>query len=139
MRVNIRTRVSRLFDFRFKTLTNNTTIILPCSNMEAASNMERARNGEIPSNMGTTGSIDTTSNIDTRNNMETSSTAETVGTTETPRNIETTSDDKCIVCAKDCDGVACELCEATPYCGDVCEEADLYVRIRLSIGTGRTS
>jgi hypothetical protein len=133
MRVNIRTRVSRLFDFRFKTLTNNTTIILPCSNMEAASNMERARNGEIPSNMGTTGSIDTTSNIDTRNNMETSSTA------ETPRNIETTSDDECIVCAKDCDGVACELCEATPYCGDVCEEADLYVRIRLSIGTGRTS
>jgi hypothetical protein len=139
MRVNIRTRVSHLFDFRFKTLTNNTTIILPCSNMEAASNMERARNGEIPSNMGTTGSIDTTSNIDTRNNMETSSTAETVGTTETPRNIETTSDDKCIVCAKDCDGVACELCEATPYCGDVCEEADLYVRIRLSIRTGRTS
>jgi hypothetical protein len=139
MRVNIRTRVSRLFDFRFKTLTNNTTIILPCSNMEAASNMERARNGEIPSNMGTTGSIDTTSNIDTTNNMETSSTAETVGTTETPRNIETTSDDKCIVCAKDCDGVACELCEATPYCGDVCEEADLYVRIRLSIEIGKTN
>lgn len=87
--------------------------------------MEIAKNVEIASNTETTGNIDTT------NNTETTSTTETTG------NSETTSDDKCGVCGKDCDGVACELCEATPYCGDVCEEADLYVRIRSTIEIGK--
>ena len=41
----------------------------------------------------------------------------------------TGDDDKCLVCAKDCDMVVCELCEAAPYCSDECEAADLYVFI----------
>jgi hypothetical protein len=89
--------------------------------METASNMETAKNVEMASNMEKTGDIDTTGNIDTT------------------KNIEATSNDKCGVCGKDCDGVACELCEATPYCGDVCEEADLYVRIRSAIEIGKTN
>jgi hypothetical protein len=100
--------------------------------METASNMETAKNVEMASNMETTGDIDTTGNIDTTNNIETTS------TTQTTSSSETTSDDKCGVCGKDCDGVACELYEATPYCGDVCEEADLYVRTCLTIETGKT-
>jgi hypothetical protein len=101
--------------------------------METASNMETAKNVEMASNMEKTGDIDTTGNIDTTKNIEATS------TTKTKRNSETTSNDKCGVCGKDCDGVACELCEATPYCGDVCEEADLYVRIRSAIEIGKTN
>lgn len=36
--------------------------------------------------------------------------------------------DKCVVCAKDCDMVACELCGMVPYCSDECEETNSYAR-----------
>lgn len=36
--------------------------------------------------------------------------------------------DKCVMCAKECDMVACELCEMVSYCSDECEEANLYAR-----------
>jgi hypothetical protein len=95
--------------------------------------METTSNMKTMSSMETAASMETTSNVETTSNMETASDMETAST------MDITSDDKCTVCAKDCDGVACELCEAISYCGDACEEADLYVLFPIIIKTGKTN
>jgi hypothetical protein len=76
--------------------------------------------------------------METTSSMETTSTMETTNGMETTSDMETTNYDKCVVCAEDCDGVTCELCEEVSYCGDACEEADLYVPFRLTTKTDKT-
>jgi hypothetical protein len=44
-----------------------------------------------------------------------------------PGGMATATDDKCLVCAKDCNDVVCELCGAVPCCSDECEAAELCV------------